>query len=125
VISVTVKEVLRLGILVIVRHFLQENILEVIESLVCICYTEAHSTRCCGQGLRHALAEGTRNPACFPIQIPDHDPVYSREGIQCMEFVRTTNDVSQGCNSGHKGAEQVTAKIVACKQKYESETSRI
>jgi hypothetical protein len=25
-----------------------------------------------------------------------------------MEFVRTTNDISQGCNSGNKPAEQVT-----------------
>jgi hypothetical protein len=25
-----------------------------------------------------------------------------------MEFVRTTNDISQGCNSGNKAAEQVT-----------------
>jgi hypothetical protein len=24
-----------------------------------------------------------------------------------MEFVRTTNDISQGCNSGNKAAEQV------------------
>jgi hypothetical protein len=29
-----------------------------------------------------------------------------------MEFVRTTNDVSQGCNAGQKPAEQVTALLV-------------
>lgn len=71
--------------------------------------TEAHATRCCRQDLSTSLPKDSRNPACFPIRIPDHDPVYSKEGIQCMEFVRTTNDVSQGCNSGQKAAEQVTA----------------
>jgi peroxidase len=70
--------------------------------------TEAHATMCCRQDLRQALHEDTRNPACYPIEIPEHDPVYSKAGIRCMEFVRTTNDVSQGCNSGNKPAEQVT-----------------
>jgi hypothetical protein len=62
---------------------------------------------CCRQDLRLELPHDTRNPACFPIEIPDHDPVFSKAGIRCMEFVRTTNDVSQGCNSGNKAAEQV------------------
>ncbi|KDR24107.1 peroxidase-like [Zootermopsis nevadensis] len=70
---------------------------------------KAHATRCCRQDLSTSLPKDSRNPACFPIRIPDHDPVYSKEGIQCMEFVRTTNDVSQGCNSGQKAAEQITA----------------
>jgi hypothetical protein len=78
---------------------------------VCL-LTEAHATKCCRQDLRLSLPHDSRNPACFPIEIPDHDPVYSKEGIRCMEFVRTTNDVSQGCNSGHKAAEQVTAAVV-------------
>jgi hypothetical protein len=63
---------------------------------------------CCTPDLRAALPEDSRNPACFPIEIPNHDPIYSKEGIQCMEFVRTTNDITQGCNSGNKPAEQVT-----------------
>ncbi|XP_069703374.1 peroxidase isoform X2 [Periplaneta americana] len=70
---------------------------------------KAHTTRCCSSDLTLELAHDTRNSACFPIQIPKQDPVYGKAGIQCMEFVRTTNDVSQGCNSGHSAAEQLTA----------------
>lgn len=70
---------------------------------------KAHATMCCRQDLRVALPEDARNPACFPIEIPAHDPVFSKAGIRCMEFVRTTNDISQGCNSGNKAAEQISA----------------
>jgi hypothetical protein len=64
-------------------------------------------TTCCARGLRKALPQQTRSPSCFPIEISVHDPVYSQAGIRCMEFVRTNNDVSLGCNSGQKPAEQV------------------
>ncbi|KAJ9595023.1 hypothetical protein L9F63_013689, partial [Diploptera punctata] len=69
---------------------------------------KAHTTRCCSQTLNEALSEDTRNDACFPIDIPYEDPVYGKAGIHCMEFVRTTNDVSLGCTQ-HQPAEQFTA----------------
>lgn len=70
---------------------------------------ERHSTRCCdddGQ-LRSNYA-----PNCFPIVLPEDDPVFSKYKRMCMNFVRSTTDIDTGCNPGNQPAEQVRDLIL-------------
>ncbi|XP_066995307.2 peroxidase isoform X2 [Anabrus simplex] len=69
---------------------------------------QAHPVQCCTQDGAF-LPKQNRNPSCFPIEIPPHDPDYGKSGQQCMNFVRTSTDLSMGCSSGFKPAEQLTA----------------
>jgi len=70
---------------------------------------ESHNTRCCtfdGQ----IAPDLTTLPRCFPILIPENDPVYSGTSVQCLNFVRSTTDLDRGCSSPYKSytAEQVS-----------------
>lgn len=67
--------------------------------------TERHSIRCCDDNGR--LLSNNPDVHCFPITIPDDDPVFSKFNRECMNFVRSTTDQETGCNAGNKPAEQV------------------
>ncbi|XP_050457801.1 peroxidase-like isoform X2 [Cataglyphis hispanica] len=63
--------------------------------------SKSHRTRCCtfdGQLAPHWATL----PKCFPILIPNDDPVYDKTPIQCMNFVRSTTDLDRGCSSPYK-----------------------
>lgn len=67
--------------------------------------TERHSIRCCDDKGR--LLSNNPDVHCFPITIPEDDPVFSKFNRECMNFVRSTTDQETGCNPGNKPAEQV------------------
>lgn len=67
--------------------------------------TERHSIRCCDDNGR--LLSNNPDVHCFPITIPEDDPVFSKFNRECMNFVRSTTDQETGCNPGNKPAEQV------------------
>lgn len=69
---------------------------------------ESHSTRCCTFDGQIAPDLATL-PRCFPILIPENDPVYSKSSIRCLNFVRSTTDLDRGCSSPYSHtAEQVS-----------------
>ncbi|XP_018321308.1 peroxidase [Agrilus planipennis] len=69
---------------------------------------QPHSTRCCSDDGR--LLELANIPEhCYPIVLPDNDPVYGRTNTRCMNFVRTITDRDRNCVGGYQPAEQLTA----------------
>ncbi|XP_011872591.1 PREDICTED: peroxidase-like isoform X2 [Vollenhovia emeryi] len=70
--------------------------------------SKSHSTRCCTLDGQVAPDLATM-PRCFPILLPENDPVYGGSSIQCMNFVRSTTDLDRGCSSPYKSrtAEQL------------------
>ncbi|XP_060838351.1 peroxidase [Rhopalosiphum padi] len=64
-----------------------------------------HSIRCCDDNGR--LLSNNPDVHCFPITIPEDDPVFSKFHRECMNFVRSTTDQETGCNAGNKPAEQL------------------
>ena len=68
-------------------------------------FVERHSIRCCDDNGR--LLSNNPDVHCFPITIPEDDPVFSKFHRECMNFVRSTTDQETGCNAGNKPAEQV------------------
>lgn len=68
---------------------------------------EAHSIQCCSPDGQIRVPEEYASPLCFPILIPQDDPVYSRFQQMCMNFVRSTTYLDTGCGSPHEPAEQV------------------
>ncbi|XP_071641804.1 peroxidase isoform X1 [Temnothorax longispinosus] len=70
--------------------------------------SKSHSTQCCTFDGQIAPDLATM-PQCFPILIPDDDPVYSVSSIRCLNFVRSTTDLDRGCLSPYKShtAEQI------------------
>uniref|UniRef100_A0A8D8RDW0 Peroxidase n=1 Tax=Cacopsylla melanoneura TaxID=428564 RepID=A0A8D8RDW0_9HEMI len=64
-----------------------------------------YSANCCTDDGQINTAD--TNPHCFPIIMPDDDPVYSKFNQVCMNFVRSTTDIDQGCNPGYTPAEQM------------------
>ncbi|CAG2058688.1 unnamed protein product [Timema podura] len=67
---------------------------------------KAHSTNCCSEDKAEAIPKEYRDPTCFPIEVLHDDPHYAQHSQQCMNFVRTTTDLSQGCSQPFKPAEQ-------------------
>ncbi|XP_050537896.1 peroxidase [Daktulosphaira vitifoliae] len=64
-----------------------------------------HSIRCCDDNGR--LLSNNPDVHCFPITIPEDDPVFSKFNRECMNFVRSTTDLETGCNAGNQPAEQL------------------
>lgn len=79
--------------------------LKCFECTITILSTERHSIRCCDDNGR--LLSNNPDVHCFPITIPEDDPVFSKFNRECMNFVRSTTDQETGCNAGNKPAEQV------------------
>ncbi|KAJ8676078.1 hypothetical protein QAD02_011864 [Eretmocerus hayati] len=69
--------------------------------------SKAHETMCCSESGQF-IPEALDSPLCYPIVIPPNDPVYSYEGQQCRNFVRSTTDLDKGCSTGYQPAEQLT-----------------
>ncbi|XP_043462136.1 peroxidase-like [Leptopilina heterotoma] len=65
----------------------------------------AHPTQCCTND-GQLIPEALDSPLCFPIIVPNKDPVYS--GRKCMNFVRSNTDLDRGCSSQYEPAEQLT-----------------
>ncbi|XP_046682531.1 peroxidase-like [Homalodisca vitripennis] len=70
---------------------------------------KAHSIQCCSPDGQIRVPEEYASPLCFPILIPQDDPVYSRYHQMCMNFVRSTTYLDTGCGSPHEPAEQLVA----------------
>ncbi|KAF4527139.1 hypothetical protein B566_EDAN007227 [Ephemera danica] len=66
-----------------------------------------HAIRCCAQDGHDVVNDLSEQAGCFPIRIPAEDPFYSRHNQRCMDFVRSSNDVANGCSNGP--AQQMTA----------------
>ncbi|XP_075231368.1 peroxidase-like [Lycorma delicatula] len=68
---------------------------------------KAHSIQCCSPDGRLQIPPEYANSYCFPILIPEDDPVYSKFNQMCMNFVRSTTDLDAGCSTGIHPAEQL------------------
>ncbi|XP_058980010.1 peroxidase [Musca domestica] len=70
--------------------------------------SKKHPTRCCTDDGR-LVGLDTAHKTCFAIIVPDHDPVYSQVGTECLNFVRTLTDLDARCPDYRGGpAEQLT-----------------
>lgn len=69
-------------------------------------FLEPHGTRCCSS--TGQLLELANIPEhCYPIVLPDNDPITTHANIRCMNFVRTITDRDRNCIGGNQPAEQV------------------
>ncbi|XP_044731417.1 peroxidase [Chrysoperla carnea] len=66
----------------------------------------AHPINCCTDD-GQLLPRSALHNQCYPIIIPANDPVFTDR--QCNNFVRTITDLSRGCLSEIRQAEQLTA----------------
>lgn len=57
------------------------------------------SIACCDDDGRK-LSPRHLHSACFPIQIPSNDPVYSKKYQSCMSYVRSLPAFRSDCNFG-------------------------
>lgn len=67
-----------------------------------------HAVECCSPDGK-IIPQESQSSLCYPILIEYNDPVYTKEKIQCLEFVRTLTDIDRGCSSSKAPAEQITA----------------
>lgn len=44
---------------------------------------------------------------CYPIVLPQNDPITAQTNARCMNFVRTITDRDRNCVGGNQPAEQV------------------
>lgn len=72
-------------------------------------FPEAHSIRCCSPDGRLRVPADQAESHCFPIIIPEDDPVYSKFQLMCMNFVRSQTTMDQGCAHALQPAEQVSS----------------
>uniref|UniRef100_A0A146M0F8 Peroxidase n=1 Tax=Lygus hesperus TaxID=30085 RepID=A0A146M0F8_LYGHE len=63
--------------------------------------TKPYANQCCSSDGRLALPSDRAPGQCYAIEIPDDDPLYSKFGQQCMNFIRSTTDVDRGCAPPH------------------------
>lgn len=68
---------------------------------------KSHSIQCCSPDGRLRIPPEYANSYCFPIIIPEDDPVYAKFNQMCMNFVRSTTDLDAGCSTGIHPAEQL------------------
>ncbi|XP_041968112.1 peroxidase-like [Aricia agestis] len=62
---------------------------------------------CCDDNGQVAPDAAT-NPLCAPILFPPNDPIHSRVGTQCMNFVRTGSTRDRGCTGPNTPAEPIS-----------------
>ena len=53
-----------------------------------------------GQRLRCCGTDQRIHPECYPIQLPDNDPINSKSNIKCQEYVRSGTAPRVGCTLG-------------------------
>nr|CAH7728340.1 unnamed protein product [Callosobruchus chinensis] len=69
---------------------------------------QPHSTMCCSASGQ--LLELANIPEhCYPIVLPDNDPIVQQTNQRCQNFVRTITDRDRNCVGGNQPAEQLTA----------------
>ena len=62
--------------------------------------------RCCGVHLHEF------HPECYPIRLPDNDPINGQNNIKCQEYVRSGTAPRVGCTLGpREQINQVTSFI--------------
>lgn len=72
---------------------------------------EPHGTRCCSS--TGQLLELANIPEhCYPIVLPENDPMATQANIRCMNFVRTITDRDRNCVGGNQPAEQVSKYVL-------------
>ncbi|XP_046398870.1 peroxidase-like [Ischnura elegans] len=71
-----------------------------------------HTTDCCsGDGRclsKEVQTQHKPDGSCFPIDIPADDPFYSKFNQECMDFVRTATDATNGCGHPFGPARQLS-----------------
>ena len=45
--------------------------------------------QCCQEDGSAPISQLVLHPECFPIEIPENDPFFSKHGQRCMNFVRS------------------------------------
>ncbi|CAH1962658.1 unnamed protein product [Acanthoscelides obtectus] len=69
---------------------------------------QPHSTMCCSASGQ--LLELANIPEhCFPIVLPESDPIAQQTNQRCQNFVRTITDRDRNCVAQNQPAEQLTA----------------
>lgn len=63
--------------------------------------TKPLANHCCSPDGRLQIPHEYAPAQCFPIEIPADDPLYSKYGQMCMNFMRSTTDVDRGCVPPH------------------------
>ncbi|KAF7496118.1 Chorion peroxidase [Sarcoptes scabiei] len=90
--------------------------------------TLAASTRAAtGQGLICCHPETQKkieHHACFPIEIPNNDPFYSRHNQRCMHLVRNSPAPRSGCSLGHREQMNTLSHIIDGSMVYGSTQER-
>ena len=62
--------------------------------------------RCCGGN------QGEVHPECYPIRLPDNDPINAASNIKCQEYVRSGTAPRVGCTLGpREQINQVTGYV--------------
>ncbi|XP_014244357.1 peroxidase-like [Cimex lectularius] len=69
--------------------------------------TKPLANHCCSPDGRLQVPLEQAPAQCFPIEIPADDPLYSKFGQMCMNFMRSTTDVDRGCVPPHSPHEQI------------------
>jgi hypothetical protein len=69
--------------------------------------SEPHKNQCCSDDGRLQIPAHQAPASCYPITLPEDDPVYSKFGQMCMNFIRSTTDVESGCSPANQPHEQV------------------
>lgn len=62
-------------------------------------FTEPKPIECCASDGHDLARDLAAKAGCFPIRIPAEDPFYGAHNQRCMDFMRSSNDVSNGCNA--------------------------
>ncbi|KAL0271440.1 UNVERIFIED_CONTAM: hypothetical protein PYX00_008536 [Menopon gallinae] len=72
-------------------------------------FSDQLSAPCCSQDGRTVTTEGLTARYCFPILVPEEDPLYKKYQQGCLNFARTLTDQDVGCGSQYKPAEQIVS----------------
>lgn len=68
--------------------------------------SEPYANQCCSPDGRLQIPHDRAPAQCYPIEIPGDDPLYSKFGQMCMNFMRSTTDVDRGCAPPHAQAHE-------------------
>ena len=57
--------------------------------------------QCCKEDGSGPISKLVLHPECFPIEIPENDPFFSKHGQRCMNFVRSMPAPQLSCTFGY------------------------
>ena len=57
--------------------------------------------QCCKDDGSAPISKLVLHPECFPIEIPENDPFFSKHGQRCMNFVRSMPAPQLSCTFGY------------------------